>query len=78
MTSDIRLPPTASTPGPAPSGRPTDAAALALQLLRPIDAAVLPPGQSAAAEVVRTTAQAGQFEILLRIARGEGLSLIHI
>lgn len=73
MTSDIRLPPTASTPGPAPSGRPTDAAALALQLLRPIDAAVLPPGRSAPAEVVRSTAQAGQFEILLRIARGEGL-----
>ena len=73
MTSDFRLPPTASTPGPAAVARPADAAAIALQLLRPIDAAVLAPGQSAAAEVVRSTAQAGQFELLLRIARSEGM-----
>ncbi|SDR96555.1 hook-length control protein FliK [Halopseudomonas xinjiangensis] len=73
MTSDFRLPPAASTPGSASSARPADAAALALQLLRPIDAAVLAPGQSAPAEVVRSTAQAGQFELLLRIARGNGL-----
>ncbi len=73
MTSDFRLPPAASTPGSAHSARPADAAALALQLLRPIDASVLAPGQSAPAEVVRSTARAGQFELLLRIASGNGL-----
>ena len=73
MTSDFRLPPAASPAGPAPAARPADAAAIVLQLLRPIDASVLTPGQPAPAEVVRSTVQAGQFELLLRIARGEGL-----
>ncbi|HDZ55256.1 MAG TPA: flagellar hook-length control protein FliK [Pseudomonas xinjiangensis] len=72
MTSDFRLPPVASPPGSGPASRSADAAALALQLLRPIDAQVLPPGETARAEVVRSTAQAGQFELLLRIARADG------
>ena len=45
---------------------------IALQLLRPIDARMLDAGGTARAEVISSTARAGQFEVLLRIARSEG------
>lgn len=72
MTSDFRLPPIASPPAPGPASRPAAAMDIALQLLRPIDARMLDAGGTARAEVISSTARAGQFEVLLRIARSEG------
>jgi hypothetical protein len=72
MTSDFRLPPIANPPPPGAAGRTADPAALALQLLRPIDAQLLPPGAAVRAEVIRSVAQDSQFAVLLRIARQGG------
>ena len=70
MTPDLNLPPiTASSPRTGPSGPSAAASAVALELLRPIAAATLAPGESARAEVLDSKAQAGQFEVLLRLAR---------
>jgi len=70
MTPDLNLPPiTANSPRTGPSSSPAAASAVALELLRPIAAATLAPGESARAEVLDSKAQAGQFEILLRLAR---------
>lgn len=68
MTPDFRLPPTApapSTTGPAP--RPADPVTVPLQLLRPIDAQVLAPGQTARADVVSSSVRGSEFEVLLRL-----------
>lgn len=70
MASDFRLPPTLATPpNPGPVAKPQDPAALALKLLRPIDALLLPPGQTSRAEVVSSTPAAGQFNLILRLAQ---------
>lgn len=70
MASDFRLPPTLATPAnTGPAAKPPDPAALALKLLRPIDALLLPPGQTSRAEVVSSTAQGGQFNLILRLAQ---------
>ena len=79
MSSDIRLPPTASIPPSAPttpaaatSARSVEVISLALQLLRPIDAQQLGLGEKLPAEVVQSNPRpntGGQFEVLLRIAR---------
>lgn len=69
MSSDFRLPPVSSPASAGPASRPADPAALTLQLLRPIDAQLFPPGGSAQAEVISSMARAGQFELLLRVAR---------
>ncbi|WP_373186103.1 flagellar hook-length control protein FliK [Halopseudomonas sp.] len=42
---------------------------VALKLLRPIDALLLPPGQTSRAEVVSSTPQGGQFNLVLRLAQ---------
>lgn len=73
MTSDFRLPSIASPLASGPASRPTAAANIALQLLRPIDAQILDANGSAKAEVISSTARAGQFELLLRITRSDGL-----
>lgn len=75
MTSDFSLPPLPSPQAAGPPARGADPAVLALQLLRPIDAQALPPGETARAEVVRSMAQDNQFALLLRIARQGGGSL---
>ncbi|WP_394241937.1 flagellar hook-length control protein FliK [Halopseudomonas laoshanensis] len=70
MSADFRLPP--STPSPSVTGpvaRPADPAAVALQLLRPIDALLFPPGQTTRAEVLTSTPKGGEFELLLRLAQ---------
>ena len=72
MTSDFRLPSIASPPASGPASRPGAAATIALQLLRPIDAQMLDAGGTAKAEVISSAARAGQFELLLRIARSDG------
>lgn len=70
MASDFRLPPTLATPAnTGPAAKPPDPAALALKLLRPIDALLLPPGQTSRAEVVSSTAQGSQFNLVLRLAQ---------
>ncbi|SDR97937.1 hook-length control protein FliK [Halopseudomonas litoralis] len=70
MTPDLNLPPiTANAVKTAPSSPAAAASAMALELLRPIAAATLAPGESARAEVVSNKAQTGQFEILLRLAK---------
>lgn len=70
MTPDLNLPPiTANTARTGPSSPTAAASAVALELLRPIAAATLAPGESARAEVVSSKAQTGQFEILLRLAK---------
>lgn len=70
MTPDLNLPPiTASSPRTGPSSPSASASAVALELLRPIAAATLAPGESARAEVLDSKAQAGQFEVLLRLAK---------
>ncbi|MEJ6655363.1 MAG: hypothetical protein QNL70_05100, partial [Pseudomonas sp.] len=70
MTPDLNLPPiTANTVRTGPSSPTAAASAVALELLRPIAAATLAPGESARAEVVSSKAQTGQFEILLRLAK---------
>src|SRR5690606_34017931 len=71
-TSDFRLPSIVSPLASGPASRPTAAANIALQLLRPIDAQILDAIGTAKAEVISSTARAGQFELLLRIARSDG------
>jgi hypothetical protein len=79
MTSDFSLPPLSSPQTTSAPARSVDPAVLALQLLRPIDAQTLPPGQQAAAEVIRSTPQsADQFAVLLRIARGDGSGTLDV
>lgn len=68
MTSDIRLPPI--LPGPSvtgPAAKPADPGAMVLQLLRPIDALLLPAGQTRPAEVVSSNAKGSQFDLVLRL-----------
>ncbi|WP_150299166.1 flagellar hook-length control protein FliK [Pseudomonas profundi] len=72
MTSDFRLPSIASPPASGPASRSNTSASIALQLLRPIDAQMLDARGTAKAEVISSTARAGQFELLLRIARSDG------
>jgi hypothetical protein len=75
MASDFRLPPSVSTlhvTGPA--AKPADPAALALKLLRPIDALLLPPGQTSRAEVVSSTVNGSQFNLILRLAQQQANS----
>lgn len=69
MTSDFRLPSIAKPPASGPPSRSGAAAGITLQLLRPIDAQLLDAGATAKAEVISSTARAGQFELMLRIAR---------
>lgn len=70
MASDFRLPPALATPpNTGPVAKPPDPGALALKLLRPIDALLLPPGQTSRAEVVSSTANGGQFNLILRLAQ---------
>lgn len=73
MSSDFRLPSTPPSPSiSGPAARPAEPAALALQLLRPIDALLLPPGQTARAEVLASTAKGSEFELLLRVMQKLG------
>lgn len=70
MSADFRFP--SSTPSPSitgPVARPADPAAVALQLLRPIDALLFPAGQSTRAEVLSSTPKGSQFELLLRVTQ---------
>lgn len=70
MSADFRLPP--STPSPSVTGpvaRPADPAAVALQLLRPIDARLFSAGQTARAEVLASTPKGSEFELLLRVTQ---------
>ncbi|MFA5677971.1 MAG: flagellar hook-length control protein FliK [Pseudomonas sp.] len=70
MTPDLNLPPiTASSPRNGPSTPAAASPAVPLEVLRPIAAATLAPGESAAAEVLKSTPRAGQFELLLRLAK---------
>ena len=70
MTPDLNLPPiTANRPGTGAPAPTTTASAVALELLRPIAAATLAPGESAQAEVVASQPRSGQFEVLLRLAK---------
>lgn len=70
MTPDLNLPPiTTSSPGSRPSSPAPAAPFVPLELLRPIAAAVLQPGESAAAEVVHSRSRDGHFEVLLRLAK---------
>ncbi|MEH6499177.1 MAG: flagellar hook-length control protein FliK [Pseudoalteromonas distincta] len=73
MSSDIRpLPPSPSPSATGPAARPADPAAVALQTLRPIDALLLPPGQTARAEVIASTPKGAEFELLLRVMQNAG------
>ncbi|SDS12289.1 hook-length control protein FliK [Halopseudomonas sabulinigri] len=84
MSSDFRLPPSTvippsapTTPAAAVAARGAEAISMALQLLRPIDAALLPEGEKISAEVIQSSPRAngsGQFEVLLRLARGTATS----
>ncbi|MEH6493089.1 flagellar hook-length control protein FliK [Halopseudomonas sp.] len=84
MSSDFRLPPSAiippsapTTPAAAITARAADAVSLALQLLRPIDAALLPAGEKVSAEVIQSSTRAngnGQFDVLLRLAQSTATS----
>src|SRR5690554_7416417 len=69
MTPDIKL---SSIPlnslRTGPSSAPATSAAVPLELLRPIAAATLAPGESASAEVLQNRPRDGQFELLLRLA----------
>lgn len=78
MTADFSLPPLPKPQAASPPGRNVDPAVLALQLLRPIDAQALPPGQQASAEVIRSTPQDNQFALLLRIARQDGQAAFEV
>ena len=70
MTPDLNLPPiTPSSPRNGPSSPATSASAVPLEVVRPIAAAVLAPGESANAEVVDSKARSGHFELLLRLAK---------
>lgn len=70
MASDFRLPPTLAAPSvTGAAAKPQDPAALALKLLRPIDALLLPPGQTRPAEVVSSTVNGNQFNLVLRLAQ---------
>lgn len=70
MTPDLNLPPiTASSPRTGPSSPAAAASAVPLEVLRPIAAALLAPGETTEAEVVRNTPKNGQFEVLLRLAK---------
>lgn len=70
MASDFRLPPALATPpNTGPAAKPQDPAAVALKLLRPIDALLLPPGQTSRAEVVSSSLSGGQFNLILRLAQ---------
>ena len=70
MTPDLNLPPiTASRPGTGVTAPAATTSAVALELLRPIAAATLAPGESARAEVVDSQPRSGQFEVLLRLAK---------
>lgn len=70
MTPDLNLPPI--TPGGPRNGASSPAAspsAVPLEVLRPIAAATLAPGESATAQVVDSKARSGHFEVLLRLAK---------
>ena len=70
MTPDMNLPPiTSSSPGSRPSSPAAAPALVPLELLRPIAAATLQPGESATAEVVDSKVRSGHFEVLLRLAK---------
>src|SRR5690606_37072892 len=70
MTPDLNLPPiTANRPGTGASAAAAVTSAVALELLRPIAAQTLAPGESARAQVVDSQPRSGQFEILLRLAK---------
>lgn len=69
MTPDLNLPPiTTSTVRSGASSLPHSPAPVPLELLRPIAAELLAPGQSTSAEVLSSQAKSGQFELLLRLA----------
>lgn len=73
MTPDLNLPPIPpGAPGSGPSSAAAGVSAVALELLRPIAAAPLMPGESAEARVLSSEARAGQFDVLLRLARTAG------
>src|SRR5690606_17757143 len=70
MMPDLNLPPiSANRPGTGASATAAAASAVALELLRPIAAQTLAPGESARAQVVESQPRSGQFEILLRLAK---------
>lgn len=70
MTPDLNLPPiTANSPSRGPSSPAGTASAVPLELLRPIAASILAAGESASAQVVDSKPRAGQFEVLLRLAK---------
>ena len=70
MTPDLNLPPiTANRPGTGASAAAAVTSAVALELLRPIAAQTLAPGESARAQVVDSQPRSGQFEVLLRLAK---------
>lgn len=54
---------------PGPAAKTPEPGALALQLLRPIDALMLPAGQSSRAEVINSKTDGAQFEVLLRLSQ---------
>lgn len=67
---DLNLPPiSANRPGTGASAAAAATSAVALELLRPIAAQTLAPGESARAQVVESQARSGQFEVLLRLAK---------
>ncbi|GGI93838.1 flagellar hook-length control protein FliK [Halopseudomonas pertucinogena] len=73
MTPDLNLPPISpSPPRNGPSSAAAGPSAVPLELLRPIAAATLAPGENAEARVVSSEARGGQFEVLLRLARAAG------
>ena len=70
MTPDLNLPPiSANTPRTGPSSPVAASSAVPLEVLRPIAAATLAPGESAEAQVVKSTPRGGEFELLLRLAK---------
>lgn len=69
MKSDLILPPTTNSALKGAASSPSTAGApITLELLRPIAAELLAPGQSARAEVVSSSAKSGHFELILRLA----------
>lgn len=69
MTPDLNLPPITTNPiRSGPSSLSGATAPIPLELLRPIAAELLAPGESVRAEVLSSSAKSGQFELLLRLA----------
>lgn len=75
MKSDLILPPVINSTLKAGSSSPSAAGTpISLELLRPIAAELLAPGQSARAEVVSSSAKSGQFELVLRLATEQAIN----